>query len=331
MRKLAEPNRRNVLALCIGGLALPSLQRLAWGQSSWPNKAIRIVVPYPPGGQTDGLARAFGDFLSRQLGQPVVIENKAGGGGVIGIVDVKRSAADGYTLLCTTSSPLIQNRITVKNLPYDPEKDFIYLSSVSGAGGPVAVAPKTGANNLQEFIAYAKKVGRINWGSYGVGSTPHMLIETLARQYDLKFSVVQYRGEAPMWADVASGSIEGAVGSYGAVAPLVEAGKLNLIASLGDRLPPFKSTATMLEQGAVGQFYETRAFTTFAVPTGTPADIVTKLSGSLVKAGEDPLVKKLLSTFLLGQPASFEATNQRFKRDSEIVLGLLRELNIQAE
>jgi tripartite-type tricarboxylate transporter receptor subunit TctC len=140
-------------------------------QSSWPARPIRIVVPYPAGGQTDGIARAFGDYLARQLGKPTIIENKAGAGGVIGVTDVKRAEPDGTTILCTISSSLIQNRVTVKDLPYDPERDFIYLTMVSGAGGPVVAARKTGATNLREFIEYGKKVGSLNWGSYGVGST----------------------------------------------------------------------------------------------------------------------------------------------------------------
>src|SRR4051795_154923 len=257
-------------------------------QSAWPARSIRIIVPYPPGGQTDGIARAFGDFLTRQLGQPAVVENKAGGGGVIGVTEVKRGAPDGYTILCTISSSLIQNRVTVKDLPYDPEKDFIYLSGVSGAGGPVVAAKKTGATNLREFIEYAKKVGSLNWGSYGVGSTPHVLIETIGKQYGIKFQVIQYRGEAPMWNDIAGQTLDGAAGSYAAAAPVIQAGTGNLIGVVGSRLPPYPDTPTMTEQGAVGDFYDLRAFTTFAVPAGTPQEIVQRLSRILIQAGSDP-------------------------------------------
>ena len=231
-------------------------------------------MPYPPGGQTDGIARAFGDYLARQLGKPVIIENKAGAGGVIGVTEVKRAEPDGTTILCTISSSLIQNRLTVKDLPYDPEKDFIYLTLVSGTGGPVVAAKKTGATNLREFIEYAKKVGSLNWGSYGVGSTPHVLIETLAKQYGIRFQVIQYRGEALMWNDVAGQTLDGASGSYAAAAPVIQAGTGILIAVTGNRLPPYPDTPTMTEQGAVGDFYDTRAFTTFAVAAGTPKEIV---------------------------------------------------------
>ncbi len=286
-------------------------------------------MPYPAGGQTDGIARAFGDYLARQLGKTVIIENKAGAGGVIGVSEVKRAEPDGTTILCTISSSLIQNRLTVKDLPYDPEKDFIYLTMVSGAGGPVVAAKKTGATNLREFIAYAKKAGSINWGSYGVGSTPHVLIETIAKQYGIQFQVIQYRGEAPMWTDIAGQTLDGAAGSYAAAAPIIQAGTGNLIGVVGSRLPPYPDTPTMPEQGAVGDFYDLRAFTTFAVPTGTPQEIVQRLTGILISAGSDPKVQQMLTNFILSSPADFETTNRIFKRDSDVMLRILRDLGVK--
>lgn len=321
--------RRTFAAAGASALMLPALSKGGWAQGAYPNKPIRIVVPYPSGGQTDGIGRVFGDFLTRELGQPAVVENKAGGGGVIGVTEVKRAPPDGYTILCTISSSLIQNRLTVKDLPYDPEKDFIYLSRVSGAGGPVVAAERTGATNLKEFVAYAKKVDKLNWGSYGVGSTPHVLIETMAKQYGLKVEVIQYRGEAPMWADVAAQTLDGASGSYAAAAPVIQSGRGKLIAVTGDRLSPHPDTPTMKEQGAVGGFYESRAFTTFAVPAGTPQDIVKKLSEALVKAGGDAKVKTLLTNYLLNPPLDFEATAKGFKRDTELMLDLLRGLGVK--
>ena len=310
---------------------LPILGANALAESAYPNKPVRIVVPYAAGGQTDGIGRSFGDFLTRHLGQAAVVENKGGGGGVLGVTEVKRAAPDGYNILCTISSSLIQNRITVKDLPYDPEKDFIYLSAVSGLGGPVVVSEKTGATNLKQFVEYAKKVDKVNWGAYGVCSTPHVLIETMVKQYGFKAEVIQYRGESPMWADVAAGVLDGASGSYTAGAPIIQSGRGKLIAVTGDRLPPHPDTPTMTEQGAVGGFYETRAFTAFAVPAGTPQDIVKRLSEALVKAGEDPKVKQVLSNFLLGQPDTFEGINIRFTRDSKVMLAILKDLGLKPE
>ncbi len=324
MKKLT---RRTFVTGSAAVLCAPSVKTEA--QSSWPARQIRILVPYPAGGQTDGIARAFGDYLARQVGKPVIIENKAGAGGVIGVSEAKRAEPDGTTILCTISSSLIQNRLTVKDLPYDPERDFIYLTLVSGTGTPVVAAKKTGATNLREFIDYGKKVGSLNWGSYGVGSTPHVLIETIAKQYGIKFQVIQYRGEAPMWTDVAGQTLDGAAGSYAAAAPVIQAGTGILIAVAGGRLPPYADTPTMTEQGAVGDFYDTRAFTAFAVPSGTPKEIVQRLSPILIQAGSDPKVQQMLNNFLLTSPADLETTAGIFKRDSDVMLRILRDLGVK--
>ena len=309
--------------------ALGVLPGTSMAQSPWPTRQIRILVPYPAGGQTDGIARAFGDYLARQLGKPVIVENKAGAGGVIGVAEAKRAEPDGTTILCTISSSLIQNRLTVKDLPYDPEKDFIYLTLVSGTGGPVVAANKTGATSLPEFIEYARKTGSVNWGSYGVGSTPHVLIETMAKQYGIRFQVIQYRGEAPMWNDVAAQTLDGAAGSYAAAAPVIQAGTGKLIAVTGSRLPPYPDIPTITEQGAVGDFYDTRAFTAFAVPAGTPGEIVTRLSSLLVQAGSDPRVQQMLNNFLLTSPVDLETTARMFRRDTDVMLRILRDLGVK--
>jgi tripartite-type tricarboxylate transporter receptor subunit TctC len=326
-----KTTRRRLIAASTGVLAAPAVFTNSWAQGAFPSKPIRIVVPYPAGGQTDGIARSFGDFLSRKLGQSVVVENKGGAGGVIGAVEVKRAAPDGHTILCTISSSLIQNRVTVKDLPYDPEKDFTYLTMTTSTGGPVVAAEKTGATNLKQFIDYARKVDKVNWGAYGPGSTPHVLIETMVKQYGFKVEVVQYRGEAAMWADVMAQTLDGGSGSPAASAAVIASGKGKAIAVVGDRLPSLPDVATMGEQGAVGGFYDTRAFAAFAVPSATPKDIVKKLSDTLIEAGTDEKVKALLANYLIVGPLSFEATNARFKRDTDVMLAVLKEIGLKPE
>ena len=326
-----NPTRRRLMAASAGLLAAPALLTSARAQGAFPNKPIRIVVPYPAGGQTDGIARVYGEYLGRKLGQSVVVDNKGGAGGTIGCVEVKRAAPDGYTILCTISSSLIQNRVTVKDLPYDPEKDFTYLTMTTSTGGPVVAAEKTGATNLAQFLDYAKKVDKLNWGAYGPGSTPHVLIETMARQYGLKVEVVQYRGEAAMWADVTSQQLDGASGSPAASAPVLSSGKGKAIAVVGDRMAAYPGVATMQEQGAKGGFYETRAFAAFAVPSATPPDIAKKLSDTLIEAGTDDKVKALMTNYLIVGPLSYEATNARFKKDTEVMLAVLKEIGLKPE
>ena len=328
-----KTTRRGIIAAGAGMLATPALFTSARGQTAatFPNKPIKIIVPYPAGGQTDGIARSFGDFLGRKLGTTVIVENKGGAGGAIGAVEVKRAAPDGYTILCTISSSLIQNRVTVKDLPYDPEKDFTYLAMTTSTGGPVVAAEKTGAKNLAEFVAYAKKVDKVNWGAYGPGSTPHVLIETMAKQYGFKVEVVQYRGEAAMWADVAAQQLDGGSGSPAASAGVIASGKGRAIAITGDRLPSLPDVPTMQEQGAVGGFYDTRAFAAFAVPSATPPDIVKKLADALFEAGTDPKVQQLMANYLIKGPLNFEQTNAVFKRDTEVMLKVLKEIGLKPE
>ena len=326
-----NPTRRRIIAAGAGVLATPALFTSSSAQGAFPSKPIRIVVPYPAGGQTDGIARSFGDFLSRKLGQSVVVDNKGGAGGTIGVTEVKRAAPDGYTILCTISSSLIQNRVTVKDLPYDPEKDFTYLTMTTSIGGPVIAAEKTGATNLKQFIDYARKVDKVNWGAYGPGSTPHVLIETMAKQYGFKVEVVQYRGEAAMWADVTAQQLDGGSGSPAASAAVIATGKGRAIAILGDRLPSLPDVATMEEQGAVGGFYDTRAFAVFAVPSATPPDIVKKLADALFEAGTDPKVQQLMTNYLIKGPLNFEQTNAVFKRDTEVMLQVLKEIGLKPE
>lgn len=325
MRRLT---RRSLLA---GSVAAAALHRTvsAQAQPAWPSKPIRIIVPYPAGGQTDGIARAFGDYLARELGTTTIIENRAGAGGVIGISEAKRSNPDGHTILCTISSSLIQNRLTIKDLPYDPDKDFIYLSMITSTAGPVVAAKKTGATNIKQFIEYAEKVGSINWGSYGTGSTPHVLIETMARQYGFKFQVIQYRGEAPMWTDIAGQTLDGAAGSYAAAAPILQAGTGILIGVTGERLEQYPNVPTMTEQGAIGAFYDTRAFATFAVPAGTPADIAARISQTLKRGGSDAKTQSVLKTFLLNQPTDMEAAERIYRHDSNVMLKILRDLGVK--
>jgi len=323
--------RRRLIAATAGVLAMPALHSLAQAQGTFPSKPIRIIVPYPAGGQTDGIARSYGEVLSRKLGQPVVVENKGGASGSIGGAEVKRAPPDGYTILCTISSALIQNRVTIKDLPYDPEKDFTYLTMTTSTGGPVVVAEKIGATNLKQFVEWAQKRDKINWGAYGIGSTPHVLIATMAKQYGLKVEVVQYRGEAAMFADLAAGVLDGASGSPAGAAPVIASGKGKVIAVVGDRLPAYPDVPTMQEQGAVGGAYETRAFAAFAVPSATPKDIVKKLSDTLIEAGNDDKVKELMNNYMIVGPLNIEATNKVFKRDTEIMLRVMKEIGIKAE
>ncbi len=326
-----DVTRRQLLATGAAAAALPVLGQQAQAQTGWPNKPIRIVVPYPVGGQTDLIARAYGEFLSRQLGQPVVVENKAGAGGTVGAVEVKRSAPDGYTLMCTISTTLIANRIMIKNLPYDPDKDFTLISLITGDGLPFVVTEKCGATNLKEFIDYAKKAEKVSVGTYAAGSTPHMIIAELNKQFGTRIEPVHYRGEAPMWADLASQSIDGAMGSYTAALPVLQTGRGKTIAAAGKPIRALPDAKTLTQQGANSKLFDLTGFTGFLTPSGTPDEITRKLSELLVAAGKDEKTQTALSNFAIFPPIGYEAAQKLYKEETPLWLQFMSNLNLTPE
>src|SRR6267142_973638 len=159
---LAKFNRRHFIVAGTAAVAAPFLSRNASAQAAWPARNIRMVCSYPAGGQTDLLARAFGDFISRQVGKNVVIENKAGASGSIGAADVARAEPDGHTILCSISTTYVMNRVIMKNPGYDMDKDLTLVSVIPGAGLLLVANPKSGVKTLDEFVAFARKSGKVN-------------------------------------------------------------------------------------------------------------------------------------------------------------------------
>jgi tripartite-type tricarboxylate transporter receptor subunit TctC len=219
----------------------------------------------------------------------------------------------------------------MKNVSYDAEADFVYPTALNVIGFPVVASATTKASNLAEFIDYARKTEKLNFGAYGIGSFPHLLAEVLIRQYDLKATTVHYRGEAPMWTDLAGQTIDAGSGSYGAALPALESGRGKIIGVIGERLPSEPDAPTLVEQGAKGSFYDVRSFTAFAMPAKTSPELVQKYSEILIKAQGDPKIKQVMTTFMLGAPTSLKQSQARVKNDTMIIQGLLAELNIKAE
>src|SRR5262245_5893463 len=170
--------RRRLIVTGAAAASLPLLGTRANAQA-WPSKPIRVIAGYPAGGQTDLFARTYGDYLSKRLGQPVIVENKAGAGGTVAAVEAKRAAPDGYTIMFTISTTMIMNRALFKNVPYDADKDFTLLSIMPAGSICFGVGTKTGATNLKEFVDYAKKAGKISIGTYAAGSYAHMVVAEL--------------------------------------------------------------------------------------------------------------------------------------------------------
>jgi tripartite-type tricarboxylate transporter receptor subunit TctC len=188
--------RRFIAAGGAAAAALPFAGSQAFSQGAWPNKPIKIIAGFPAGGQTDLFSRSYGEYVSRQVGQPVLVENKTGAGGSVAAIEVKRSPPDGYTLMITNTATIMTNRALMKDIAYDVAKDFEMISMMPSGSLPLVASEKSGAKNLQEFIAYAKKTPKVSVGTYAAGSFAHIVIAELNKQYGLNMEAVHYRGEA---------------------------------------------------------------------------------------------------------------------------------------
>jgi tripartite-type tricarboxylate transporter receptor subunit TctC len=161
----ARLSRRDFIAAGTGAATMPFLPRRASAQEAWPSRQIRMVCSYPAGGQTDLLARAFGEFISKQVGKTVVIENKPGASGSIGAAEVTRAEPDGHTILCSISTTYVMNRVMMKNPGYDMDKDLTLVSVIPGAGLLLVASPKAAVKTLDEFVAFVRKSGKVNFGT----------------------------------------------------------------------------------------------------------------------------------------------------------------------
>jgi tripartite-type tricarboxylate transporter receptor subunit TctC len=312
---LAKFNRRHFIAAGTAAAAMPFLLRRASAQAAWPSRNIRMICSYPAGGQTDLLARAFGDFISKQVGQTVVIENKAGASGSIGAAEVARAAPDGHTILCSISTTYVMNRVMMKNPGYDMDKDLTLVSVIPGAGLLLIATPASGVKTLDDFVTFARKKGQVNFGTYSAGSAPHMTINELNKQYGLNIEPIHYRGEAPMWTGLMDGTLDVAMGSYTAAQPVLQSNRGVVFAVHSKKVAAIPDVKTLPEQGATGKFFTVSGFSGWALPKATPQPIVDRLAEICVAANNDPKVKEVLSTFVLEPALGFKESNALYQRE----------------
>jgi tripartite-type tricarboxylate transporter receptor subunit TctC len=303
----------------------------AWAEA-WPTRAIRIVVSTPAGGITDAFARAYGDYISQKLGQPVIVENKTGASGALAAQSVKDSPADGYTLMYTISSTLLGNRLLLKSLAYDPDKDFTIVAVTPSGHLPLVVHSATNAKTIEEFVAYARG-NKVTAGSYGIGSFAHIAIAELNRQFGLDISIVHYRGEAPMWQDLAAGVIQAAVGSYQAALPVLDTGIGRPIAvPTPVRMKKLPETKTFAEQGVTGNAFQLISFTALVAPAAMPADRIDMLAKLMVEGGKTERVQKLLDAFGVDSPAMDRASSLAlYQKEGPVWLESIKTLGLEPQ
>lgn len=255
---------------------------------SYPNKPIRMIIPFSVGGSTDILARVIGQKLSENLGQQVVIENKGGANGLIGMDLLAKSPADGYTILfCTTSTLAINPSLYIGNMPYDPDKAFVEVGLAATAPNILVVNKDLPAKNVKELVELAKKRGSLNAAS---GATMHLLNEKLFEsRADAQLTIIPYKGTGPALVDLVGGQVDLMFDQMTTSLPFVQDGRLRALAvTSAKRFPALKDTPTMLEAGYPN--FVTNSWWGILAPSGTPPEVVNKLNVALNKALTDPVV-----------------------------------------
>jgi tripartite-type tricarboxylate transporter receptor subunit TctC len=301
-----ELPRRKFLQIAVGAAALPALPGVA-SADTYPSRPVHLVVGFPGGQTADISARLIGDFLSQRLGQPFVIDNKPGAASTIATELVVRAAPDGYTLLLTVASNLI-NATLYNNLPYDFIRDIEPVASVTRTPIVLEVHPSVPVKTVPEFIAYAKEhPGKLNMASGGIGNSTHMAGELFQMMTGIKLTHVPYRGSAPAVTDLIAGQVQVMFDLLGSSIEQIKAGKLR---ALG--VTTAEPIAALPGVPAVAQFvpgYEASGLGGIGAPKGTPREIVNTLNAAINAAIVDPKVKARHDAFgsipLPGTPEDF--------------------------
>ncbi|QKV51670.1 Bug family tripartite tricarboxylate transporter substrate binding protein [Comamonas antarctica] len=298
-------DRRHFLA-ALAAAAAPLAQA-----QNWPEQPIRWVVPYPPGGGTDVLARTVAEAMRPALGQSIVIENKPGASTNIGAQQVATARPDGYTIMSADNALLAYNEHLFSKLPFSPEKDFSYVGGISRFPLALVVHPDFPAKTLQEFLAYARaNPGKVNYASPGNGSPHHLAMEMFKVRTRTFLTHIPYRGAAPAVADVMGGQVPCMFIDLAAGLPIIQSGKLRALAiGSAQRIASLPQLPTLAEAGVPNT--EVFAFQGVLAPKSLPAPLVQRLNAELNKALASPAVVKRMQDFgmeaLPGTPEQFRA------------------------
>ncbi|GAA5235627.1 tripartite tricarboxylate transporter substrate binding protein [Verticiella sediminum] len=273
-----DSTRRRVLALGAAAAAFA-----AWPlahASNYPERPIRFIVPFNPGGGTDISARIVAEKLSGRLGQPIIIENRGGAAGLMGTAAGANADPDGYTFVFSLSTSLLINQFLFEKMPYDPQKDLVMVSQIATAPVVLAVHPSVPVNTGPELIAYIRQnQGKLSYGSWGVGSYAHLGGAYMSEVTKADMSHVPYKGEAAMLQDMLGGLVPMAFASAMGVKPHADTGRLKIIGTTGrTRMAVLPDTPTLYEQGLQDDAYSIVGWVGLAAPAKTPPEIVQRVS-----------------------------------------------------
>jgi tripartite-type tricarboxylate transporter receptor subunit TctC len=302
----------------------------ALAQEPYPSRPIRMIVAYPPGGAVDVMARSVAQKLQESLGQPVPVDNRPGGSGVIGAQVVAKSPPDGYTLLVIDRGALTINPHLLKVPPYDAVRDFAYTGVSTDLHYVLAVSSALPAKSFQEFVQMAKaKPGALNYGSFGIGTITQLNFEQLSSHLGIRLTHVPYKGAAQTSLGVLGGDVAIMMSSVAGVAPFLKDGRMRALAVSGPtRSPQMPDVPTVAEVGG-GSDTVVPTYFTYAAPAGTPPAIITRLNAELTRAQAAPEVaERLVKAGLEPRTTTPDEFTESVKRDTARFGKLIKELAI---
>jgi tripartite-type tricarboxylate transporter receptor subunit TctC len=303
----------------------------AWGQS-YPNRAVRIIVPWPPGQATDIAARVVAQKLQESLGQPFVIDNKPGAGGSIGTDIVAKSAGDGYTLLAASSGP-VSIMPSLQKTPYDPLKDLVPVGLVCVNAYALVTRPDFPASNAKEFVALLRaNPDKFTFSSSGTGATAHLVAELFNSMAGIKARHVPYKGSAPALTDIMNGQIDYTLETIASVASQVRNGRLRILGVSFARGSAAFPEAPPLATAAELPGYDIGAWIGYAAPLGTPREVVARLAAEVQKAIQASDVRERFTTLGLEPRAmSPEEMGAFLRKEQERYADIIKSANIKVE
>ena len=294
-----------------------TLMAAAGAAQAWPDKAVTVVVPFPPGGATDSVARALSNKLGEQLKQSFVVENKAGATGTIGAAQVARAAPDGYTLMVTSLAPLVVAPHLMKGITYDPAKDFTYLTVAVQTPNVLVVSPKLAPqiNSVQDVLKLLKdKPGAISFATSGAGSSDHLTAELFWQKTGTQGVHIPYKGGAPAHTDLMGGQVDASFQNINSVVQYIKAGKMRPLAiTSAQRSPVLPDVPTLAEAGV--QDVVVTSWQAVVAPKGMPADSREQAAAAFIEALNQPKVRDPFTAIgfemVANTPAEFAAFMQR--------------------
>jgi tripartite-type tricarboxylate transporter receptor subunit TctC len=321
-----------IVIACMAGALMATGQAVAQSAQNFPSRALRMVIHFPPGGPTDFVGRAMGQRLSEIWKQQILVENRPGAGGVIGVENVLRSPPDGYTILFGTGGSLALAPALNPKLPYDVFRDLAPISLLVINPQILVVHPSLPVRNVQDLIRLAKsKPGQINYGSVGPGSPQHMGMELLKSMAGVNLTHIPYKGTAPAMTDLMSGQITAMFNSMPSVLPHIASGRMRGIAvGSAKRSPAMPDIPTVAESGVKGFQYTT--WYAFMAHAGVPRDIIARINAETVRVLNEPeIAKRFSSQGAEPAPTTPEELGKFMRKEFEDWVKVIKAANIKLE